>query len=65
MWDNAYSVKHVPIVLVLIYTGLRIGELLDLKKEDVYLEKRYFDIKEAKTKSGIRSVPIAEKSSRF
>lgn len=61
LWDNAYSVDYVPIVLVLIYTGLRIGELLDLKKEDVYLEKRYFDIKYAKTKSGIRSVPIAEK----
>ena len=40
---------------------VRIGELLDLKKEDVHLEERYFDVVSSKTQNGIRKVPIAEK----
>lgn len=46
---------------MLIYTGCRISELLDLKKENVNLEERYFRVVAAKTAAGIRSVPIAEK----
>ena len=52
---------HASIVLMLIYTGCRISELLELKKEDVYLENRYFTIRKSKTKAGLRDVPIAEK----
>ena len=55
--DNPY----ISIVLMLIYTGCRISEFLDLEKEDVHLEERWFYIKESKTESGIREVPIAEK----
>ena len=51
----------MTVVLILIYTGLRIGELLDLKKSDVHLEERWFYVREAKTESGIREVPISEK----
>ncbi len=47
--------------LMMIYSGVRVNELLALKKEDVHLEERYFDVIESKTKSGIRRVPIAEK----
>lgn len=32
-----------------------------LKKEDVHIDERWFFIREAKTKSGIKKVPIAEK----
>ena len=46
---------------MLIYSGVRIGELLNLKKECVNLEERWFDITASKTESGIRKVPIAEK----
>ena len=49
------------IILILIYSGCRISELLDLKKEDVNLEERHFNIVAAKTAAGIRTVPIAEK----
>lgn len=49
------------VVLMLIYSGCRISELLDLKKENVYLKGRCFKIVEAKTAAGIRTVPIAEK----
>ena len=43
----------------MIYTGVRISELLELKKENVNLEEQYFDIKISKTADGIRRVPIA------
>ena len=50
-----------PLVLILLYTGMRVGELLALRKEDVHLEERWFQIREAKTQAGVRKVPIAEK----
>lgn len=52
-------------VLMLIYSGVRVNELLNLKKENVHLEERYFDVVASKTKSGIRKVPIAEKVFQF
>lgn len=46
---------------MLLYTGCRISELLDLKKEHVNLKEHYFNIVHAKTAAGIRIVPIADK----
>ena len=46
---------------MLLYTGCRISELLDLKKEHVNLKEHYFNIVHAKTAAGIRVVPIADK----
>lgn len=50
-----------PLVLILLYTGMRVGELLALRKEDVHLEERWFQVRQSKTAAGIRKVPIAEK----
>lgn len=50
-----------PLVLIMLYTGLRVGELLDLRAEDVHLEERWFRVRRAKTAAGVRIVPIAEK----
>lgn len=61
LWKIKDSNEYVSIILIMIYTGVRIGELLDLKKEDVHLDERYIYIKSSKTASGIREVPIAEK----
>lgn len=52
--------KYYQIVLMLIYTGVRISELLNLKKENIYLDKQYFEIIISKTYNGIRKVPIAD-----
>lgn len=38
LWDAADNLC-VQIILMLIYTGVRVSELLDLKKEDVHLDK--------------------------
>ncbi len=64
IWNN-YKSKNDATVLMLIYTGVRIGELLNLKKEDVYIENNYFNIIDSKTKNGIRTVPIAAKIKPF
>ena len=60
LWTKK-SDSMASIILILIYTGVRIGELLSLKKSDVFIHDRYFKITASKTKSGIRDVPIADK----
>ena len=61
LWKHSRDNEYISVILILIYTGLRVSELLNLKKEDIHLEERWFYIKEAKTDAGIREVPIAEK----
>lgn len=65
LWEVHESNEYYSIILMLIYTGLRIGELLDLEKKDVHLDERWFFVKESKTDAGIRSVPIARKVMPF
>lgn len=61
LWKNYKSNEYMTVVLILIYTGVRIGELLDLKKTEINLEGRWFKVLESKTEAGIRTVPIAKK----
>ena len=61
IWEVKDSNIYCTVVLMLIYTGVRVSELLDLKKENINLEERYFKVIESKTDAGIRTVPIAEK----
>ena len=53
--------KYYQIVLMLIYSGVRISEMLDLLKSDVHIEEQFFDVIDSKTENGIRKVPIADK----
>ena len=53
--------KYYQIILMLLYSGVRISELLNLKKENVHLDEQYFDVIDSKTENGIRKVPIADK----
>lgn len=61
VWNWKDSNEYMTVILMLIYSGVRIGELLNLKKENVNLSEKWIDIKASKTKSGIRKVPIADK----
>lgn len=61
LWKQASYDEYASIVLMLIYSGCRISELLELKKEHVNLKKGWFDITNSKTDAGVRKVPIAKK----
>jgi len=60
LWKNKDK-DICKIILILIYSGLRISELLDLRKENVNIKERYLDIKQGKTDNSVRKVPIALK----
>ena len=59
-WRNLH-IEYVDVLLILLYTGLRITELLELKNENIHLEERYLFVEKSKTKAGIRNVPIHKK----
>ena len=61
IWKLTPSNDYMEIILILIYSGVRISELLDLKKEDVHLQERWFYVRESKTEAGVREIPIADK----
>lgn len=41
LWDNVYRMDFIDTILIMIYTGLRPGELLLIKTEDIHIEERY------------------------
>lgn len=57
LWNHA-DIQDVDTVLILLYTGMRIGEMLRLQKADINLRKRYIRIIKSKTIAGIRIIPI-------
>ncbi|MGF6905625.1 tyrosine-type recombinase/integrase [Fusobacterium sp. PH5-44] len=57
LWDKQFLL-FVDTILILIYTGVRIGELLSIVKSNVFLEERYI-IGGSKTNAGKnRIIPI-------
>jgi len=61
LWECHKANEYITIILMLIYSGVRISEMLNLKKADVHLAERYFDVIESKTDAGVRQVPIASR----
>lgn len=60
LWDNLDK-PYVDSILIMVYTGMRVGELLQIKTADIDLEKRIM-IGGIKTKaSKNRTIPIHEK----
>lgn len=53
--------KYTNMMLVLCFTGLRIGELDALQERHIDWQRQCLNVVEAKTKAGIREVPIADK----
>lgn len=51
--------EYAKVILFYLYTGLRFSELRDLNEENWH--DNYIEIVSAKTKAGIRIVPIADK----
>ena len=60
LWDNKND-KIAQYVLILMYTGMRIGELLAMTKDTIYLDKGYM-VGGSKTEAGKnRTIPIHNK----
>lgn len=64
LWKHS-SVPGVDTVLILLYTGMRVGEMLNLKKYDVNQRLQCLKITRSKTISGIRTIPIHHRISPF
>ena len=56
LWKSDAS--GVGSVLFLIYTGLRVSEMLNLRKHDVNRRRRFISITRSKTEAGVRVVPV-------
>ena len=57
LWNNM-EFEFVDTILIMIYTGLRINELLNLKVNDIDLENKKLFVTKSKTEAGIRTIPI-------
>lgn len=61
LWENIDRMDFIDTILILIYTGMRVGELLEIKLENVYIDKKYM-IGGIKTEAGIdRVIPLHER----
>lgn len=56
--EGVLSQKWIDTILIMIYTGIRINELLNIKVEQVNLEKRFINLQGTKTKAAKRIIPI-------
>ena len=57
LWAIDTSYSHM--ILILLYTGLRIGELLNLSRQDINRRSSYLIVRHAKTKAGEgRIIPL-------
>ncbi len=62
LWDNVYKYSEIDTTLVMIYTGMRIGEIIGLKKDNIDLEERSISGAGIKTEAGKkRVIPIHPK----
>lgn len=73
VWENIEWIQTTPkqnaltdvpmmdSIIVMLYTGVRIGELLEIKPEDVHIDERWIDLRGTKTKAAKRIVPIHKK----
>lgn len=55
--DNLRCLEHFMLPIVM-YTGMRIGEICALQWKDVCLDKKYLRVNHSKTEKGVRDVPI-------
>jgi integrase len=58
LWQWSPNNDYVQMILMMIYSGARPGEFLDVKKKYVNMEEGYFIITEGKNDNAKRRVPI-------
>lgn len=61
LWANIGRMEYIDTILILIYTGMRVMELMNMERKNVHLEERYM-IGGSKTASGKnRYIPIHDR----
>jgi integrase len=60
LWQHI-DIDGADTVLILLYTGMRISELIDLSKSNVNLRYKYIRITKSKTAAGLRIIPIHDR----
>ena len=61
LWDSVDRMEFIDTILILIYTGMRVGELLDIQLDNVFLDKKYM-IGGSKTEAGKdRIIPLHDR----
>lgn len=58
--ENSYKSFYGDVFKALLFTGCRVGEIINLRWSDVDWFQNVFYIRNAKTDSGVRSVPISD-----
>ncbi len=61
MWRWSVKNEYVQVILMLIYTGVRPGELFNLKKHNVNLQERSLFIEKGKNDNAVRKIPIHDR----
>ena len=61
IWSELNTYRFSDVPLILLYTGLRISDLLDLETKHIDLENETIFIEKSKTAAGIRTIPIHNK----
>ena len=65
IFENIDKLDYLDTILIMIYSGMRIGELLDIKIKNVHLDERYM-VGGLKTEAGKnRIIPINRKIEPF
>lgn len=65
IWRWSEKNEYVQVILMLIYSGVRPGELFDLKRSNVNLDEKWFYIERGKNENAARKVPIHDKTLSF
>ena len=65
LWRWADGNEYVQVILMLIYSGTRPGELFNTKRTSVDLEAKYFTIEKGKNVNAARKVPIHDRTLPF
>lgn len=61
IWQWSEGNEYVQVILMLIYSGVRPGELFNLKSCNVNLSEKWFKVEKGKTVNAARKVPIHER----
>lgn len=61
MWRWSDNNEYIQVILMLIYSGVRPGELFNVKRQNVNLEEKSFYIEKGKNDNAARKVPIHER----